>query len=398
MRAVIVGAGKVGCGFLVPLLRAARWETVLVTRTPERARRIRSARGFDVRITRGPVERIDDVRAVPIGSTAFDDAVRKTDLVLTAVGVENLAALGRSLTRALAGRGPNAPLNVLVIENQDCAPALAAAVRDSAAGLDDRLPRVGFAGAVADVVVARGSWSEPGRPEFLRDEARRVLVDRSRLVTPLPPLPGVRAAEDYTARLREKLFVFNAGHALCAYLGALRRHESVDEAVRDPFLRPLVAGCLLEARRAILSLHPRLGHDISGPVADALRRYGNEELADPIARVARDPIRKLRSNDRLVGPARLIQTATGCVPAHFALGIAAAFLYRHARDIEALRLAALLRAQGLNRVLSTICKLEPHEDLARAVAVSYHGFILTRAGAIFPPVYPQPTPVAEVAR
>src|SRR5688572_32596049 len=110
-----------------------------------------------------------------------------------------------------------------------------------------------------------------------------------------------------------------------------------------------------------------LGGDVRGPVADALLRYANEELADPVQRVARDPIRKLGPDDRLLGPARLIRAARRRVPAHFALGIAAALLYRAEGDVQAIRLARLLERDGLVATLRTVCRLEPEDDLAKAV-------------------------------
>jgi mannitol-1-phosphate 5-dehydrogenase len=130
-----------------------------------------------------------------------------------------------------------------------------------------------------------------------------------------------------------------------------------------------------------------LGGDIRGPVADALRRYANEELADSVQRVARDPIRKLGPDDRLLGPAQLIRAARNRVPAHFALGIAGALLYREEADDQSLRLATLLEREGIVATLKTVSGLDPEDELARAVARRYRGFILTDKGAQFPPVH-----------
>src|SRR5687767_11923096 len=83
------------------------------------------------------------------------------------------------------------------------------------------------------------------------------------------------------------------------------------EAAADPSLHPLIAGSMLEARRALLAAHPALGSDLHDRVAAALTRFGDRELADPIERVAREPIRKLGPGDRLLGPAELIRRRTG---------------------------------------------------------------------------------------
>lgn len=401
MRAVIVGPGKIGCGYLSPLFREAGCEVVLSARTPEQADRIRAAGGFGVRITGSGVTRqLRDVPAVAIDTPAFEQAVAAADLVVACVGVSQVRGLGPALARALSTRNPCLPLQVWVVENQDCAPVLEQSVRTAAARAGLPLPPVGFAGAVAEVAVARGDWRGVERPVFVGDPIRRLRVDESALIAPLPRLPAVEATPCYRARLQEKLFVFNAGHALCAYLGVLRGHRSIDAAVRDRFLRPLVAGSMLEAARALTSAYPGLNGDVHECVAKTMRRFEDAELADPVDRVARDPLRKLRPNDRLVGAAKLVRATVGRVPRHFALGIAGALLYRNEHDEEALRLSRMLERQGLAHVLQAVCGLAPDDELARAVAQRYRGFILTQDGVVFPPVYePRPAvlPASEAA-
>jgi len=389
VKVVIVGTGKIGCGYLAPLFAGAGWQVALAARTEHTAAQIRRFGGFRVRVTGdgGRLQDIDGVCSVVVGTGEFEAAVADADLVATAVGVDNVAGLGPALAGALAARGADNPIDVWVVENQDRAGELERAVGAAAAAGNLDLPSVGFAGGVAAVAVGRGAWGGAARPEFVGDGARMLSVDRSRLCRPLPCLPGVRGTSQYLARLREKLFVFNTGHALCAYLGALRRHTSVDRAVADPALRPLVVGCLLESRKALLRSHPRLGSDVHGPVAEALARYGDAELADPVARVARDPLRKLAPGDRLLGPAEQTRAVLGKVPAHFALGIAGALLYRNPADAQACRLADLLRRQGVASVLGEVCGLDPVGDLATSVARRYRGFILTSEGAVFPPVH-----------
>jgi mannitol-1-phosphate 5-dehydrogenase len=402
MRAVIVGPGKIGCGYLTPLFRDASWEVVLAAHTPEQAERIRAAGGFGVRITGSGVTReLRDVPALVTDTPEFAGAIASADLVITCVGVNQVRGLGSALARALSTRDLFLPLQIWVVENQDCAPVLERSVRTVAARAGLSLPPVGFAGAVAEVAVSRGDWRGVDRPVFVGDPIRRLRVDESALIAPLPRLPAVEPTPCYRARLQEKLFVFNAGHALCAYLGVLRGHRSIDAAVRDRFLRPLVAGSMLESARALASAYPGLNGEVHECVAKTMRRFEDAELADPVDRVARDPLRKLRPNDRLLGAAKLVRATVGRVPRHFALGIAGALLYRNEHDEEACRLSRMLERQGLAHALHAVCGLQPDDELARAVAQRYRGFIFTQDGVLFPPVY-EPTaaalPAGEAAR
>jgi len=379
-RVVIIGPGKLGCGYLAPMFLNAGWETVLAARSPAQAAHITEAGGFFVRTGRRSDAFDLQQSAVAIGTDAFRRAVCAADLVTTAVGRENVGGLGPHLAHALACRRAS-PLDVWVVENADAAPVLEHAVRGAAARSGIALPSVGFAGAIATPVVARGDWREPGRPEFVRDGIDGLLVDESHLMGPVPMLPGVRGTPLYRERLREKVFVFNAGHALFAYLGARCEYSRIDEAARDPLLRTLVEGCLLETRRALIRVHRGLGDAVVAPVAEAMRRYENVELEDTILRVARRPIRKLDPDGPLVGATELVWTTSGRMPGPFVLAIANALLHSDRTDPEALRLAAMLRRQGVRAVLLEVCGLEPDNALARAVTVAYQRMCVGRERA-----------------
>jgi mannitol-1-phosphate 5-dehydrogenase len=369
-RVVIIGPGKLGCGYLAPTFLDAGWETILATHSRATAAHISHAGGFSVRVGAHCEEFELRHSPVVVGSAAFRRAVSGADLVVTAVGRENVCGLGRPLARALARRH-SSPLDLWVVENADAAPLLEHAVRSEAARSGIALPSLGFAGGVAIPVVARGSWDEPGRPEFVRDTADGLLIDESALVSPLPELSGVHGTTLYRERLREKLFVFNAGHALFAYLGARCQYNRIDEAARDPLLRTLVEGCLLETRRAVIRTHRGLGSAVVAPVAEAMRRYENVGLADTILRVARRPMRKLDPDGPLVGAAELVSATFGRVPVPFALAIASALLHSDLADPEVRRLAAMLRRQGIQAVLLDVCGLAPDKALARRVMLTY---------------------------
>jgi mannitol-1-phosphate 5-dehydrogenase len=370
-RVVIIGPGKLGCGYLAPLFLGAGWRPSLVARSHARARRIRSAGSFRVRVTPSDDSSEFSCTAVPFGRTAFDQAIAEADLVLTAVGVENVAGLGPALAHALARRSPAAPLDVCVVENADVAPVLEHAVQRAAGAAGLTLPPVGFAGAIAYPVVACGDWDGDQAPTFVRDGVDRLLVDTTRLLSPLPDVPGIEGTTNYRARLQEKLFVFGAGHALCAYLGACCGYERLDQAAHDPLLRTVVRTCLAESRSALDREYPALGDDGWEAVADAIHRYENDDLRDPIRRVARSPIRKLAPGGPLVGAAKLVRTAFGRVPPAFTLGIASALHYRDPADRQSCQLEWLLRRRGVAAVVRDVCGLEPRDPWGRAVVIAY---------------------------
>jgi hypothetical protein len=119
----------------------------LGVRTAERAAQIAGVGGWDVRTTgTGRTRSVTGVDAVAMDEPGMDRAVAAADLLVTAVGVGNVAALGPPLARALAARPIDRPLDVWVVENDDCATALRRSLEHAARGSGGTLPPLGSRG------------------------------------------------------------------------------------------------------------------------------------------------------------------------------------------------------------------------------------------------------------
>jgi mannitol-1-phosphate/altronate dehydrogenase len=100
------------------------------------------------------------------------------------------------------------------------------------------------------------------------------------------------------------------GHAMLGYLGYCAGFKRVVDAVRDPHIEEVVK----RAMRAIgRELHRRWSYretkqqTLDEYVDWRWARYDNEALNDTIDRVCRDPERKLKRDDRLIGPINYIR-------------------------------------------------------------------------------------------
>ncbi|HEY3186552.1 MAG TPA: hypothetical protein VGJ70_03710 [Solirubrobacteraceae bacterium] len=386
---VIIGPGKIGCGHLAALFAEARWRVVLAARREEVVERCRAAPDFAVRVTgRDAVQRVT-ADAVLLGADAFEQAVAEAALVATAVGVKNVPALAEPLARALADRPADRPVDVWCVENGDAAPGLEDAINEAATRAGLSLPPVGVAGAIAWRAVTAGDWKTSPRPEFVADPTRTLVVDGARTRCPIPDIPDVSASDDYARDLLAKFLGFGAGHAMCAYLGILRGHRFIHEAISDPLLRPMIQRSLQTSRRSLLSVDVATGAEIVESIEWVLTRYGDHDLNDPLTRVARDPIRKLSPDGPLVSAARLVHRVTGRVPAGFARAIASALAYRNDDDAQARQLRLMLERDGVESVLSEVCGLEAGDRLTREVQRIY--------GLITRPRGPRSEPESEIA-
>jgi len=170
----------------------------------------------------------------------------------------------------------------------------------------------------------------------------------------------------------------------------LSGHSYLHEAMGDPFIREKVIGALGETSEVIVKEHGFDPKDQQAYSTRAIRRFENPGMRDLILRLAKDPIRKLGPEDRLVRPARLA-FKHGITPKNIALGIAAGLLYDFPEDAQARELSKMLEGFGLGGVLSKVCGLSASEGLWPLV-VSTLEELMGRYGVkrsfSFPPLYP----------
>lgn len=126
-----------------------------------------------------------------------------------------------------------------------------------------------------------------------------------------------------------KLFGHNATHALAAYIGAQYSITYLQDLRDIPGAMAFLRKAFIEESGAAL-IRKHSGADplftpagFAAYVDDLLERMVNPYLRDTIARVGRDPKRKLGWNDRLVGVMRLA-LREGIQPVRYAFGAAAA--------------------------------------------------------------------------
>ena len=98
----------------------------------------------------------------------------------------------------------------------------------------------------------------------------------------------------------------------------------------------------------------------------AQHKLQDYRIVDYIERNARDPMRKLGPDDRLVGSARMVESY-GVAPENLCTSIAAAIYYTSEGDPSAEELKRLREEKGVDYILENVCKLEPDGELAKLV-------------------------------
>lgn len=158
-----------------------------------------------------------------------------------------------------------------------------------------------------------------------------------------------------------KLYIHNTPHCVAAFLGSLACFDYVHESMADPRICEIVTGVMNEMTRTVVARYG-LDEGFSYWYRDKeISRFSNALLFDPIARVAREPFRKLGLRNRLIGAAQLA-LSRGIVPENLLLGIMAAFRYENPKD-EDRHISCLRDALAPEDFLEIIIGLRSSEAL-----------------------------------
>lgn len=371
MKTLIIGTGKIGCGFAGQLMRASGHEVVFASRNPAMVDYFNRIGSYRVRLATGQNAEehiIDQTRAVSTSNEKeMADELTSADLIITAVGAGQLAKIAPMMADGLRGR--TTPVNVLAFEN------MTNAGRYLRQLIADNLPRNKMLAehGFSSVLVSRAVSQRLGEPTsddlitFIGDPIDTWVVDKAALCQSLPATQGMIVAENFEAWIQRKLYTYSAGHAITAYLGYLKGYHYIHTAIRDHEIRNVVLSAMKEGQRG---LNARYGHEIAGNTQDLLdiiSRFDNASLNDPITRVGRDPKRKLGCDDRLVGAARLAEKA-GVNPEMLAFGVAAALFFDNPDDPSAADLQHAIRIIGAGSALRQVSGLDPSRGVGRLIA------------------------------
>ena len=364
------GLGPIQAGlFLAEAHRSGRYSRLVVAETaPDVLGPVRRAEAVGVNVahadrvqalTIAPVEVFDPT--MPADRAALVDAVAGADEMATALpsvaayaggGRAGVAALlAEGLGRKVAGRGPLAV--VYAAENQiGAAGLLAAAVLEHVpeAGRAPVRRRVQFLDTVIGKMSGRAAAGgdlvpiAPGAQHaFLVESFNRILTGQVRRPDDagggrdLDPdwagfqsgIPVFDPKPDLVPFAEAKLYGHNAGHALAAYLARLLGFTWMHQLRERADLLTVVVEAMAKESGAPLARRYAGVDPLFAPegfrahASDLVGRMVNPFVRDTVARVGRDPARKLGWNDRLIGAMRLALEA-GIEPRRYAWGAAAA--------------------------------------------------------------------------
>ncbi|UXI03221.1 mannitol-1-phosphate 5-dehydrogenase [Photobacterium sp. TY1-4] len=373
MKAVHFGAGNIGRGFIGKVLSDANVAVTFADVDAPLVDQLSHDQSYKVKVvgTKCQVDTVTHVTAVNSASQDVIEQIIHTDLVTTAVGPNVLDIIAKTIATGLTHRfeaGNNRPLNIIACENMvrgtthlktQVYQHLNAIYHDQA----DEL--VGFVDSAVDRIVPPSEAANDPL-EVTVESFSEWIVDQQQFKGDIPAIEGMETTDNLMAFVERKLFTLNTGHIITAYLGALKGHETIRDAIEDGEIRAQVKAAMEESGEVLIR---RYGFDRQlhqAYIEKILGRFANPHLRDEIDRVGRQPIRKLGANDRLIKPLLgTLEYGTGNV--YLLKGIAAAFKYVNDDDLQAIELQQSLGDKGLRATLAHYTGLAADSEEAKRI-------------------------------
>ena len=375
-KAIQFGAGNIGRGFIGALLSKAGYHVVFADVNTEIINKINSDKKYTIHVmdTICSEEEISNISGVISTSDEIYKEIVEAEIITTAVGPVVLPRIAPTIAKGIALRkekGIKTYLNIIACEN---------AIKASSQ-LEEEVKKylneeeieylkefVGFPNCSVDRIVP------PVKSENILDVVVENYyewnVENSAFKGEIPKIEGMNLVDNLMAYIERKLFTLNTGHAITAYFGYLKGYETIEESIKDEVIYGFVKNAMIESGKGLIAKYNFDEEAHYKYIDKIIDRFKNPYLKDDVARVGREPLRKLNENDRLIKP---LITARGfnINTDNLLLGVGAALHYDNKEDSQSVQLQSLINEKGIKASLAEISKISGDTDVLDKIEKYY---------------------------
>lgn len=370
MKAIQIGAGNIGRGFIGELLAHSGFEVTFVDANNTVVELINELKNYTVHVLDNEKrdEKVENVSALNISDEKLMDAILEADIMTTAVGVNILSKIAETLAKGIKNRlakGVEKNLNIIACENAVGASEVLKEeifkyLTEEEKETVDKY--VGFPNSSVDRIVPPVSEKMENPLDVVVENYYEWNVDRNGFRGEIPEISGMNLTGNLIAYVERKLFTLNTGHAITAYLGNLRGYKTIEESINDKDIYEVVYHAMVESGDGLVKKYD-FDRDAHLKYIDKIiARFKNPYLQDDIKRVGREPIRKLSKGDRLVKPL-LNSMSYGISTENLLLGVGAVLYYNNPEDPQSVKLQELIKEKGIKGAVQEVSEISDENIL-----------------------------------
>ncbi|CUN99288.1 MULTISPECIES: mannitol-1-phosphate 5-dehydrogenase [Clostridium] len=375
-KAIQFGAGNIGRGFIGSLLSKAGYHVVFADVNTEIIDKINKDKEYTIHVmdTVCSEEKVNDISGVISINNEIYKEIVEAEIITTAVGPVVLPRIAPTIAKGIALRKENGVknyLNIIACENAIKASSQLEEevkkylTKDEVDYLEEF---VGFPNCSVDRIVP------PVKSENILDVVVENYyewnVEEKAFKGEIPKIEGMNLVDNLMAYIERKLFTLNTGHAITAYFGYLKGYETIEESIKDEVIYDFVKKAMIESGKGLIAKYNFDEEAHYKYINKIIDRFKNPYLKDDVARVGREPLRKLNENDRLIKP---LITARGfnINTDNLLLGVGAALHYDNKEDAQSVQLQSLINEKGIKESLAEISKISGDTDVLDKVEKYY---------------------------
>lgn len=370
MKAIQIGAGNIGRGFIGELLAHSGFEVTFVDANNTVVELINELKNYTVHVLDNEKrdEKVENVSALNISDEKLMNAILEADIMTTAVGVNILSKIAETLAKGIKNRlakGVEKNLNIIACENAVGASEVLKEeifkyLTEEEKETVDKY--VGFPNSSVDRIVPPVSEKMENPLDVVVENYYEWNVDRNGFRGEIPEISGMNLTGNLIAYVERKLFTLNTGHAITAYLGNLKGYKTIEESINDNDIYEVVYHAMVESGDGLVKKYD-FDRDAHLKYIDKIiARFKNPYLQDDIKRVGREPIRKLSKGDRLVKPL-LNSMSYGISTENLLLGVGAVLYYNNPEDPQSLKLQELIKEKGIKGAVQEVSEISDENIL-----------------------------------
>ena len=378
-RAIIIGAGQIGRGFIGMEMEKAGYHVTfadinmdVINDMNERGEYI--VRTVDTECTDTVVRNISamSVQDTRLPELFLDEALT---LVCTSVGQTALAKVAPVIAKGIGLRAAarvTQPLNVIAVENAaGGSDQLRAFVYDRLSPEEKNYADtfIGFPNCAVDRIIP-GNKAGTKPADVVVEKYYEWDVERSKVRAEILPIDGLALVDDLSAYLERKLYTLNGPNAVTACLGYRKGYKTIKEALEDREIYDVVWGMMEECGAMLEKRHGFDAEEMLAYRTKLMQRFLNPYIIDSVTRVAREPMRKLAKTDRIIAPMNHALAYGIDVPCYYT-GVASLLLYDNPDDMQSRQIQQMLAQLSVRPALEKLSGVPGESAAAYAIEREY---------------------------
>ena len=254
-KVLILGAGKIGRGFIGQLFHRGGWQVYLFDVVQPVVDLLNKEKKYRIEVSSTPpsIEYIPVAGAFGPGDTdKIQSLLNELEIIVTSVGANNIASTVEFIKPLLKNRKSDKPLNWMICENADKPAEQIRSLLQKDADASFKTFLTSKLGLVETQILRTGM---PADPDVLAKEPLAVRMqnwwtlplDKDAFIGTIPDIKGFMPKANFGNELQRKVYTFNGTNGPISYVGWMNGHRILHEAALSPEMKT----CLLYTSRCV---------------------------------------------------------------------------------------------------------------------------------------------------